>query len=454
MPRAIVVGSGISGLTAALRLQQRGIAVTVLERDVQIGGRMVCTRRDGFTINRASGILPGSYHQIRRLIDELGLADHTELISTEFGIPVNGVTHRLRTYGAGMAIDALRTRLISPRSKILLMRLIADAFRARAGISYENPAAGLPYDRESAADYCRRRLNREILERVVDPVMRAMFLVPAEQVSVVDLFFMIVQILGRGQLRYTGGIDFVVRAIAERVPVLTAAEVATVERSDDGAGATVTWRDGDGEHAVTVDGCVLAVSGRDLLAIHPGLDPVQREILARMRWADSIVGHFALRSRPADTALLNAIPATEREELSLVVFHDLVAPDCVPRGKGLVSGYWMHEWSRERMHNTDEQLLGELLEGLERFVPGVSELVEFFYIDRWQPVVMCCPHGIYRDLAGLRARIDPDDPIQLAGDYFGYGSTNRCAITGEQAAERLARSLQATALGRSVVAST
>jgi oxygen-dependent protoporphyrinogen oxidase len=439
MARVIVIGAGITGLTAAHRLQQRGVDVTVIERSDQIGGRMACTRRDGFTINRASGILPGSYHQIRGLIDELGLSGQTRLVSTEFGIPVDGVTHRLRTYGAGMVADALRTRLLSPRSKLLVSRLLLDAYRARGGIAYADAAAGAPYDTESAAAYCRRRLNEEILERIVDPVVRGMFLVSPEEVSVVDLHFMIMRILGRGQLEYRGGIDFVVRALAARVPVITGATAAPVERVD--GGVRVGWSTSDGtEHSERVDGCVLAVSGPELLALHPGIDPIQRDVIVQLGWADSIVGHFALRSRPAETALLTAIPWRERPELSLVVHHDVVAPDCVPPGKGLVSGYWMDDWSRPRMRVSDEELLPLLLDGIEQFVPGIARLVEFFYIDRWHPVVLRCPRGVYAELATLSGAIDPDDPIQLAGDYFGYGSTNRCSITGEQAAARLTRS--------------
>ena len=110
----------------------------------------------------------------------------------------------------------------------------------------------------------------------------------------------------------------------------------------------------------------------------------------------------------------------------------------MPPGKGLVSGYWMHDFSAARMELTDAQLMPELLDGMEQFVPGISELVEFSYVDRWHPVVMNCPQGIYSKLAELGSRIDPADRIALAGDYFGYGSTNRCSITGEQAAARLA----------------
>lgn len=440
--RAIVVGSGIAGLTAALRLQQAGIEVTVLERADHVGGRMICTRRDGFTINRASGIIPASYGQLRALIDELGLAAETTLVRTKLAIPLHGRTYRLRSSGAGLIVDALRTGLLAPASKLRMVRLLRDAFHARRALTY-GPAGGLAeLDAESAADYCRRRLDETILERVVEPVARGMFLVGPEHVSVADLFFMVLRILGRPQLRYEGGIDFIVAAIAARLDITTAATVQIVERHADGV--LVRWQADGLEHDEHVDGCVLAVTGRDVPEVHPGLTEQQREFLGRRtQWSDSIVAHFALRERPPETALLTAIPRSESDALGLVVFHDLVAPDCSPPGRGLVSGYWMHDWSTSHLSVPDDELQPLLVAEMERFVPGIGDLVDFTLIDRWQPVVMRCDHGLYRDLAAFIASLDPTDRIQLAGDFFGYGSTNRCSLTGEQAAQRLTRSLAA-----------
>ena len=38
--RAVVIGGGIAGLAAATTLAERGVAVTVLEREPQLGGRV------------------------------------------------------------------------------------------------------------------------------------------------------------------------------------------------------------------------------------------------------------------------------------------------------------------------------------------------------------------------------------------------------------------------------
>jgi phytoene desaturase len=64
--RAVVIGAGLGGIAAALRLRHRGYRVTVLEALDQAGGRARVFRRDGFTFDAGPTVITAPY-----LLDEL-----------------------------------------------------------------------------------------------------------------------------------------------------------------------------------------------------------------------------------------------------------------------------------------------------------------------------------------------------------------------------------------------
>ncbi len=57
MPRAAIVGAGLSGLTAGHRLQAAGWQVDVFEATDAPGGRVQTVRRDGYAIDTGASAL-------------------------------------------------------------------------------------------------------------------------------------------------------------------------------------------------------------------------------------------------------------------------------------------------------------------------------------------------------------------------------------------------------------
>ena len=64
--RALVIGAGLGGLAAAVRLRARGYRVTVIEALDRLGGRARVLERDGFTFDMGPTVITAPY-----LIDEL-----------------------------------------------------------------------------------------------------------------------------------------------------------------------------------------------------------------------------------------------------------------------------------------------------------------------------------------------------------------------------------------------
>ncbi|MEZ5102522.1 MAG: NAD(P)/FAD-dependent oxidoreductase [Thermoleophilia bacterium] len=73
-PDVVVVGAGVAGLACALRLQQEGRHVLVLERDGRPGGRVRTDRVDGFLLDRGFQVLLTAYPEAQRWLDYEGLA--------------------------------------------------------------------------------------------------------------------------------------------------------------------------------------------------------------------------------------------------------------------------------------------------------------------------------------------------------------------------------------------
>ena len=194
--RVIVVGAGMAGLAAAYRLQQQGLEVTVLESTDDVGGRARATRRDGWALNTGATVLSHSYERMRAFADELGVSDHLVEVTPTVGIAAGGEVHWLRGAGTGALVDFVRTPLLSAKSKLLLARAGIDAFRARKKAGYDRPDLRAELDTESVGEYADRRLNREILERLLDPLMGSLFVVDGSKVSVAELHFSLVKFLG------------------------------------------------------------------------------------------------------------------------------------------------------------------------------------------------------------------------------------------------------------------
>ena len=70
----LIVGAGLSGLMAARRLQQRGLAVRLLEARARVGGRMVSfTTADGSVVDLGGQWGGASHQRFAALLAELGL---------------------------------------------------------------------------------------------------------------------------------------------------------------------------------------------------------------------------------------------------------------------------------------------------------------------------------------------------------------------------------------------
>ncbi len=78
MKKAVIIGSGLGGLSTALRLSHKGYDVTVLEKHSTPGGRLNIIEQDGFRFDMGPSFMSMTY-ELDELFNSVGMKVPIEL---------------------------------------------------------------------------------------------------------------------------------------------------------------------------------------------------------------------------------------------------------------------------------------------------------------------------------------------------------------------------------------
>jgi len=82
---AIVIGSGMGGLTAASLLSKKGLNILLIEKEKQAGGYVVSFKRDGFTFDATGAFVGGCQEggEFYQILKEIGAHEEIEFIPVQ-----------------------------------------------------------------------------------------------------------------------------------------------------------------------------------------------------------------------------------------------------------------------------------------------------------------------------------------------------------------------------------
>lgn len=439
MTSVAVVGAGAAGLSAALTLARDGFDVRVFEATDAVGGRCRTIDRGPFRFDTGAGALPSTYTQVRELIDAVGMSSEIQERGAVIGTWRDGTVHRIHRRKPQTFLSA---RHLSGRSKLQLWRFGVDLARMYRSINPFDISAAGRFDDRSVGAWAEGRLSAELYEYFIAPLCRALFLVEPEETSVVAMFSAAKSLLVAGHLlTHSEGIGAFLERAAEKLDVTFGARVARVV---DAGEVDVEWSDPSGAHVDRFDACVVALPGKAVLDVVPGLDGVRRTYLQRLRYGRAMVVHLGVCPRPAESSSMVLIPRSVEPALPVVGLGHNLAPGRAPDGKGTLVAFYMDTWSREHWEEPDSEIVEATKASIDRLFPGWVDEVEAAAVTRWNPAQVHATPGTYRDLAAFQAMCRPSDRIQLAGDYLAQTSVNASVAAGRRAASRLRELLRPT----------
>jgi protoporphyrinogen/coproporphyrinogen III oxidase len=430
--RIIVIGAGMAGLSAALRLRQAGAEVTVFESADRVGGRTSSETRDGFTYERGTQFYVSTYRNALGLIREMGLEGELRPTSPWITVFKDG---RPRRMSAGMmfAVHALTSRLLG----------LGDLARFTWHTTslhwppIDDYSAWAAYDDEDAARWSEPRLGRGT-DYLLEPVLAGGAMLRIEDTSrACALAILATTANGRSKdMTLARGNDSLPRAIAAKLDVRLEAPVQALEAVA-GGGVAVRL---EGE-TVRADAAVLATTASAAARIFPGADPLERALMAVKYGAVIKIGLAVRRDWSDNPGLANVwgmmIPKAERRDIVSVTIESNKDPKRVPKGSEMLNLFLTPDNAERMMEWPDDEVVNAAAADIERLFPGAMAAKQFTRVVRWREGMPKEPVGRARAIAEYRRTRAPATRVWLAGDYLGLPTIESAIETGTWAARRI-----------------
>ncbi len=180
--RLVVVGAGISGLASAHRAverareQGRPLELTVLEGADRVGGTIQTEQRDGFLVEGGPDSFLSEKPWALALCQRIGLEER--LIRTDDRFRRTFVVWGGRLHPLPEGFQLLAPTRLAP---LLASRLFSWPGKLRMACDLVLPRGGDPD--ESLGAFVRRRLGREALERVAQPLVAGIYTADPDELS-------------------------------------------------------------------------------------------------------------------------------------------------------------------------------------------------------------------------------------------------------------------------------
>ncbi|MEU1705534.1 protoporphyrinogen oxidase [Streptomyces sp. NPDC005706] len=169
----VVIGAGISGLAAAHRLLRRGARVTVLEASGRVGGKLLPGEIAGVRVDLGAESMLARRPEAVTLAREVGLAERLQ--------PPATATASIWTRGALRPMPKGHVMGV-PGTADALAGVLSDEGLARIGRDAELPRTEIGDD-VAVGEYVAARLGREVVDRLVEPLLGGVYAGDAYRIS-------------------------------------------------------------------------------------------------------------------------------------------------------------------------------------------------------------------------------------------------------------------------------
>jgi len=462
--RLIVVGGGVSGLAAAHRAvelareRSRPLELILLEGADRLGGTIQTERRDGFLVECGPDSFLSEKPWALALCRRLGVEDR--LVRTDDRFRRVFVVFRGRMHPLPDGFQLLAPTQLGP---FLASSLFSWPGKLRMACDLLLPRGG--HADESLGAFVKRRLGREALERVAQPLVAGIYTADPDELSLGATMPRFLELERRERsvilglwraarkapalhagtsgarwslfVTFAEGMEELIRVLAMRLPpgaVRLKERATTVERADGGWRVTTA-----GGAAFSGDALILAPEAHQAARLLRYVDPGLAHLLEGIPYASAATVTLAYRRADIRHPLDGfgfVVPQAERRPVIAGTFSSVKYPGRAPDGHALLRIFMGGALNESALDADDAALIDTACAQLAELL-GVTSAPFFARVAR-HPRAMPqyhVGHAARAEAIGLAVARHPG--LRLAGGaYRGVGIAD-CVRSGEEAAEGL-----------------
>lgn len=403
----IIVGAGITGLSAALRLQELGQKVMVLEASDRVGdGRIVRVSRGSDMADGGAQLIHSNYDEMLKLIDKMDL--RADLISG------GGKTLYLDKKGdprlsAGQ-LDMVK--LLGPRGAAEAAKFYSQNAFAKPFPIFEISKDIPEYDNITAAE-AYAKSSPAFHDYVLRPMMHATTNTTPSETNLYHALNLLREVTTTKTFGLRTGIVTLLERLAQKVPVTYGAKVRSVLMTGD----KVDGVELDNGSALSANHVILACPLGAAGDLVPDAMAPAKTFLTQFPYTPLPLVFFFL-DRPIRTDVFVYFGHPFREVPYNMVVNHSGRREMAPSGKAILSTWAAYPSTVAMSQASDADTIARALADLEAFVPGVANFVEEARVMKHRRGIARYAPGTHRKILDFKAYASGLKGVSFAGNDY------------------------------------
>lgn len=466
MKKLVVIGGGITGLSAAYEIQkakERGADVDyiLVEKDDRLGGKIYTQKKDGYILEAGPDCFLADKPWVAQMADKLGIGDRIMPSNEASKITYVYADKKLQRLPDGL-MGLVPTKLVP----FALSPLISWPGKIRMAMDLFIPKKTTDDD-ETLGSFVTRRLGKEALDKIAEPLIGGIHAGDPDQMSLKASFPRFIQmeqkygsllkamLAGKknapkprpaepGKPKKTFFMTFIegmgeltdaIAAELDNSKVLTGKTVSKIEKNEKG-GYTVFI---EGIEPVEADAVIMTAPAHEAAEIVRDFDTELYSNLAAIPQATSATVNLAFR-RSDVKGTLEAfgfiVPLSEKRKIKAGTYSSTKWNYRTPGNEYvLMRAFVGGAKNQELVYQSDEDMLKMVLGELKDIV-GITAEPVLYNINRWIKGMPQYTIGHLQRVDHIEARAAANPGLYVVGGSYRGVGVGDCINVGSQAAKK------------------